>query len=202
MSVERVAQELVKLLETFDPISALRMMHEDGVRAVVLPEARRLDRLRRLIEIEPDIDPLRRLAALIDVDVSGAEALAERLRLSNAWRDQLQDLAQPWPIEPQSDIRAQRLSLYQLGAERYRDLVLLLAADGAIAAARLNELLALARTWAPPRFPLAGRDVVGLGIPPGERVGQLLDRVREWWEAGDFTADRTACLAYLQTLVI
>ena len=64
-----------------------------------------------------------------------------------------------------------------------------------------TSCLALARDWTPPRFPLAGRDVVALGIPPGERVGRLVDAVRDWWEAGDFTADRTACLAYLQALV-
>jgi poly(A) polymerase len=201
LSAERVAQELVKLLEASDPIAALRMMQEDRVLPVVLPEARRRDRLQRMIEIEPEIDPLRRLAALIDVDGSGAVALAERLRFSNAWRDRLQGLARPWPFDPQGDARAQRLSLYRLGAERFRDLALLLAADGRVSAARLDELFALARNWTPPRFPLAGRDVVALGIPPGERVGQLVDAVRDWWEESDFAADRTQCLAYLQTLV-
>ena len=34
LSAERVAQELVKLLETPDPVAALRMMQEDGVLAV------------------------------------------------------------------------------------------------------------------------------------------------------------------------
>src|ERR1700757_2347720 len=43
LSAERVAQELVKLLETSYPISALRMMLDDGVLSVILPEARRLD---------------------------------------------------------------------------------------------------------------------------------------------------------------
>jgi poly(A) polymerase len=202
LSAERVAQELIKLIETQDPIAALRMMKEDGVLSVVLPEMRRFDRLQRMTEIEPEIDPPRRLAALIEVDPSGAAALAERLRFSNAWRDRLQGLAQPWPIDPQGDARAQRRMLYRLGAERYRDIALLLAADGAIPAARRGELLALVHAWAPPRFPLAGRDIVALGIPPGERVGQLVDAVRDWWEAGDFTADRNACLAYLQSLVM
>ena len=45
LSAERVAQELVKLLETSDPVPALRMMQEDGVLSVILPEARRLDRV-------------------------------------------------------------------------------------------------------------------------------------------------------------
>ena len=108
------------------------MMQEDGVLAVILPEARRLDRLQQMIAIEPDADPLRRLAALIEVDGAGAVALAERLRFSNAWRDRLSGLAAPWAIDPQGDDRAQRRALYRMGADRYRDLVLLLAAEGAI----------------------------------------------------------------------
>ena len=65
---------------------------------------------------------------------------------------------------------------------------------------RLAELLALAAAWTPPKFPLAGRDVTALGIPPGPRVGQLLAEVRRWWEEGDFTPDRAACLARLKEI--
>src|SRR3984893_6144276 len=61
LSGERVSQELVKLLETQTPIAALRMMQEDGVLAVVLPEARHIERLRQMIAIEPEPDQLRRL---------------------------------------------------------------------------------------------------------------------------------------------
>jgi poly(A) polymerase len=200
LSGERVAQELIKLLETSDPVPALRMMQEDGVLSVILPEARRPDRLQRIVAVEPERDPLRRLAALVDVDGVAAVAIAERLHLSNAWRDRLHGLAPPWAIDPRGDIAAQRRALYRLGAERYRDIVLLMAAEGAISRDRLVELLALARDWAPPAFPLAGRDITALGIPPGPRVGRLLDAVREWWEAEDFTADRAACLARLTEL--
>jgi poly(A) polymerase len=43
--------------------------------------------------------------------------------------------------------------------------------------------------------------VTALGIPAGEQVGRLLTAVRDWWEAGDFAADRAACLTYLKALV-
>ena len=108
LSVERIAQELVKLLETSDPVRGFSMMQQDGVLAVILPEARRLDRLQQMIVVEPEPDPLRRLAALLDVAEAGADAVAARLRLSNAWRDRLRGLAAPWPIDPQGDDRAQR----------------------------------------------------------------------------------------------
>ena len=200
LSAERVAQELIRLLEIPGPSRALQMMAEDGALAAVLPEARRFDRLRRMIAIEPAPDPLRRLAAMIEVDDAGAAALAERLRLPNTWRDRLRGLAPPWPLDPHADLAAQRRALYRLGAERYRDLALLAAADGRTNAEQLASLLASAGDWTPPQFPLSGHDVTALGIPPGPRVGALLDAVERWWEAGDFAAGRDQCLARLKKL--
>ncbi len=201
LSAERVAQELIKLLETSDPVQALQMMQEDGVLSVILPEARRPDRLQQIVAIEPQPDPLRRLAALIDVDDAGAVALAERLRLSNAWRDRLQGLAVPWRLDPGGNVEAQRRALYRLGAERYRDLALLSAAEGWMSQERLAELIALADHWAVPVFPLTGRDFTALGMPPGPEIGRLLTAVHDWWEAGDFAADRAVCLAKLRSLI-
>jgi len=200
LSAERVAQELVRLLETPDPGRAVQMMQEDGVLAVVLPEARRLDRLRRMIAIESDPDPLRRLAAVVEVDADAAAALADRLHFPNAWRDRLRDLAAPWPFDPGTDGVKQRRALYRLGAARYRDLVLLDAANARVSAERLAELIDFARDWTPPQFPLTGHDVISLGIPPGPRVGELLDAVERWWEAQDFTANRDQCLGRLKEL--
>jgi poly(A) polymerase len=200
LSGERVAQELVKLLETPDPIAALRMMQEDGVLAVVLPEARRLDRLGRLIKIEPKADPLLRLAALIEVDDDGAAALAARLRFSNAWRDRLRGLSRPRALDQRGDAQAQRRALYRLGVARYSDVARLLTAEGEMSKGRLAELLGIARAWTPPVFPLAGRDVTVLGIPAGERVGRLLEAVHDWWVDGDFTADRAQCVVRLAEL--
>ena len=202
LSAERVAQELIRLLGVADPVAALRMMQEDGVLAAILPEATRLDRLSRLLSLEagvaPGLDALRRLAALVDVDPHAMAAMTDRLRLSNASRDRLVGLARPLPLDPAADTRAQRLALYRLGADRYRDLALLITADGGMDRGRLAELLTLAQTWAPPTFPLAGDDVTALGIPPGPRVGQLLAELRRWWEETDFIADRAACVKKLK----
>jgi poly(A) polymerase len=128
--------------------------------------------------------------------------LAARLRLPNVWRDRLCGLSPPRPIDPRGDARTQRRALYRLGAERYRDVAALIAAEGRMSRRRLTELLDLTRGWTSPVFPLAGRDVIALGIPAGERVGRLLTAVHDWWEDGDFTADRAACLAQLRDLAM
>jgi len=202
LSGERVQQELIKLLETPDPLVGLQMMQDDGVLAVAVPEVRHLDRLRRLMLVQGPADPLLRLAALIEVDGEGAVALAERLRFSNVWRDRLRGLSPPRPIDPQGNVQTQRRALYRLGLERYRDVAVLIAAEGGMSRNRVTELLDLARGWTPPAFPLAGRDVIALGIPAGERVGRLLSAVHDWWEEGDFTADRARCLERLRDLAM
>ena len=202
LSGERVQQELFKLLETPDPLAGLQMMQDDGVLAVAVPEARHLDRLGRLMLVQGPADPLLRLAALIEVAGEGAVALAERLRFSNVWRDRIRGLSPPRPIDPQGNVQTQRRALYRLGVERYRDVAVLIAAEGGMSRTRVTELLDLARGWTPPAFPLAGRDVIALGIPAGERVGRLLSAVHDWWEEGDFTADRAHCLERLRDLAM
>ena len=51
-----------------------------------------------------------------------------------------------------------------------------------------------------PAFPLEGRDVVALGVPPGPRVGALLREARAWWLEGGCVADAAACRAQLARL--
>lgn len=195
LSGERVAAETLKLLAAPDPLPALALMAEDGVLAVLLPEVRRLDRLKALATLEPMPDPLRRLGAMID---GGADAVAERLRLSNAQYDRLVALVvPPIAVDLSGDERAQRRALYHLGADLYRDLVLLRAAENG-EGARIVPLLAFADGWRRVAFPLKGRDVTALGVPAGPEVGRLLAEAEAWWEAGDFRADRDACLADLK----
>ena len=114
----------------------------------------------------------------------------------------LRDLRHPGQSIPKPIIAAQRRALYRLGADRYRDLALLQAADGLVSRDRLAELLGLARDWTMPVFPLTGHDVTALGIAPGPRVGALLDAVERWWEAADFAPDRGQCLQHLKELLL
>ena len=203
LSAERVAAELLKLLAAADPLPTLVLMAVDEVLPVLLPEATRPDRLAALIAIDPWNDPLRRLAALIEVDGAGAAALAERLKFSNEDRDRLAAMAAPaWAVDLDGDAPAQRRALHHLGPERYADLLLLkAAATGPQTLKRARALLAAAKKIELPEFPLKGRDVTALGIKPGPRIGELLAELERWWEAGDFRAPRKACLAELRRRV-
>ncbi|MEO3475053.1 CCA tRNA nucleotidyltransferase [Roseomonas sp. CAU 1739] len=49
-----------------------------------------------------------------------------------------------------------------------------------------------------PEFPIAGRDALALGLPPGPAIGEVLEQVRSWWIARGCDDDRDACLAELR----
>jgi poly(A) polymerase len=211
LSAERVQAELLKLLAAPDPASVMAAMQDAGVFDVILPEAKALDRLGRLVQLEARLgdqwpalvapDAVRRLAAVLRVDADGADDVANRLRLSNAARGKLNFLAASDGALPAwDDAAANRRALFQLGRPAYVDLVLLSLADrnDGVDAAGYAAALDLAGDWTPPRFPLSGRDVRRLGVPAGPRVGRLLDDVERWWIAEDFRPDREACLDRLR----
>lgn len=206
LSAERVRDELLRLLAAPAPGEALALMAATGVLGAVLPEARALDRLARLVALEAageaEPEPERRLAAMLAVDRAGAEAVARRLKLSNAQTERLVLLAAP-PLAPPMDERAARRARYEIGPEPFRDLALLAWAgegDGA-EDERWRALLAAGAGWRRPEFPLRGADLLELGVAAGPEVGRLLGVLEAWWIEGDFTADRDQALARLRAAV-
>ncbi len=214
LSGERICGETLKLLSAPQPADIIDLMGETGVLPHFLPEATRNDRLRALIAIEgsaprdlvPRTDPLRRLAALLDGNEASALAVATRLRFSNTERDRLIGLAGDPEPSPALDAPARRRLIYRLGPARYRDRALIAWAAAVAEGAAMDQRVTAAWTdvlrssaeWAAPRFPLKGRDAVKLGVPPGPAVGRLMATLEDWWIAGDFQADREACLAELR----
>ena len=214
LSGERVAAETLKLLAAPDPALVVTLMIEDGIVAHFMPEAGSVDVLRALVTVEGIVaasDALRRLAAMIDPakDAAGADTAAHRLRLSNAERERLVELAQPdTPLHVDMTAVERRRLLYRLSAERFQDLALLawardIAAHGPSerrAAEAWRDHLAFGATWQPPKFPVKGRDALALGVPAGPKVGRLIAAVESWWIEQDFAPDRDACLAKLAAL--
>ncbi|MEA2754838.1 MAG: poly(A) polymerase [Aliidongia sp.] len=193
---ERISAELKKLLAAPYPVPAILMMIEDGVLREILPEPVEPERLAGLIQLEPSPDPIRRLAALLPK--GDATTLATRLRLSVKERERLLDLTGRLEAPAfDADERTQRRALYRLGRERYCDLVLLAAAAQRTVP---RALLTLARNWEDPALPVTGTDAVALGMPSGERIGELLRTVEAWWIEGDFRAGRPECLDRLNDL--
>lgn len=197
LSGERIAKEMLKLLEAANPIAVLVAMGETGVLAEVLPGAPDIMRLKRLAAADASAalppDGILRLAALLPNNQSVAQSVAKRWKLSNAHADRLLDLADAGEtVTPYLSTRDVAKLLYKLGPERFRDRVRLAWAEAPQAFVQWRTFLASANEWQRPVFPLSGDDVMAAGIPKGPAVGQVLAEVEAWWIENGFTADSAA----------
>jgi poly(A) polymerase/tRNA nucleotidyltransferase (CCA-adding enzyme) len=165
-------------------------MRDLGVLAAVLPEADTLDRIEALVAAGAPADPLLRLSAV--TRSANPETLAERLRLSNAEADRLRLL---WAPEPRLEDGASDADIRRALSLREMDNDVVLARawlDGR--GARLRARIA---TMPRPVFPVAGRDLLPRGIPPGPRLGETLRALEQAWRDGGCSATREELLALL-----
>jgi poly(A) polymerase len=188
LSAERIRVEMLKLLAAPRPLPAIQAMADVGVLAELLGQAATPSGLAMLLPIELEADPLLRLVALSPGDKAHMLSIAECLRVSNAERRRLTDLALPL-----DDLNAPpEIALHRLGADLYRQRALLSAA---IEGSRYEERMVAADAWTPQQFPIAGRDLLALGIPKGPDVGELLSVLETWWITGGFRAQKADILA-------
>jgi poly(A) polymerase len=190
--------ELLKLLATPAPVPALQTMADLGVLPAVLPEAGPLTDLLALCGID-DRDAVRRLAALIGTQ---GEMVGRRLKMANAEIGRLARLAPPARVlAAELDAAGQRQVLYDLGADLFRDLVLLAwAGDRQGRASHWRAMLETANDWESPRLPVRGADITAMGVPGGPQVGRIVAAVEAWWRARDFQPGRQACFDVARAL--
>jgi len=208
LSAERVSKELLKLLAADDPRPAVALMNRTGVLGEVMPAPIDLARFEAMVTIEDEQlfenDPLLRLAAMLPDDQVGAQAFAERLRLSRAERERLAAALSPMPVlKSWMSPKEIRRAVYHLGPKVFRDRAKLAwarAADGA-ATMQWRGLIALGEGWSAPALPLTGDDVIAAGAPNGPMVGQVLREVEDWWIDHDFLDDRLSVIEKLKAVV-
>ena len=203
LSGERIAAELLRLLECPNPAPVLRLMAAAGILSELLPFALQMARLEKMIQVDADNffppDPILRLAALLP-DAVAARAVAERLRLSGAQRERLAALCGAAALGAVSAEEAHRL-LYKSGVEAFKDQVRLSWAGGSGNALSWRMLLAVADGWKQPHFPFSGRDVVDAGVKEGPLVGKILGALEAWWLENDFPADQVLLAQKLKDAV-
>jgi poly(A) polymerase len=202
LSGERVRQETLRLLiarrgpEIYGEMLAL------GIVQHFLPWSTTLDRLRAVAELEQrhglEPDAIRRLAALT-MTGCGAQA-AEKLKLARADSERIIALDAPRKAFDAASSESVRREIYAHGNDGALDRLLLdwpSMDDGAQGRAALD----LIHAWKRPGFPLKGADIVKLGVPQGQRIGEILASVEAWWIAADFRPDRAACLKKAKALL-
>jgi poly(A) polymerase len=201
LSAERLRMEMLKLMVAEGAAGAVTAMTDGGLLLPILggvaytaPFAAMIA-AERLLGLAPD--PVRRLGALAVAVTEDARRVALRLRLSNSETRALDSMGHRWWRLAGMDEAAARRRLYRLGADRYRDrLMLAWARAGADSISTpWRELAALPERWSAPRFPLKAADFNARGIADGPALGLVLRLAEDAWLAADFPLDDAALKA-------
>lgn len=191
---ERIWKELKKLLSAPHPHAAVAAMDQSGVLDQVLPHHRGSDGLHDLTVTEQLLragpDPMLRLMSLIPRSALAVQEVGETLRLSNDEKARLtmwaaDNLAEPVGMRGQ-ELRA---TLYWHGVQAVTDRAMLSGAD-------VRDLLAAAKSWRRPEFPIRGDDALAVGLK-GEEIGKALSRAARVWVESDFMLEREELLPLL-----
>jgi tRNA nucleotidyltransferase/poly(A) polymerase len=198
LSAERVRMEMLKLMVAHGAAGAIQAMAEGGLLLPILggvaytgPFAAMIA-AERALGLEPDA--VRRLGALAVAVTEDARRVATRLRLTNAETRALDSMGHRWWRLAGMDEATARRRLYRLGADRYRDrLMLAWARAGADAdAAPWRELATLPERWSAPKFPLKAADFIPRGIAEGPALGHVLALAEDAWLGANFPSDEAA----------
>ncbi len=203
LSGERIAQELLRLLEAPRAVRWLNLMVKHSILQKIMPQMNDLHHLEMMCAFEDQPDALRRLAILLPVDPKTVQDLCQRLRFSKVQAKRITAARCPQQvIDPQQGENHIRAQLYHYGPVAVRDQLFIYWAEKGFWGLGPKEqgILNMVTAWqeAPVSFPLQGKDLIELGVTPGPEIGRLLKQVENWWCAQGCRGDKADCLAMLK----
>lgn len=204
LSAERIGQETAKLVVASGAPATVAAMSDAGLLQRVTGRAADLAgfaRLHALVGVTggPSTrgtdDAALFLAALAAWTEGDASALGQRLRLSNAARDRMiAAVGRARTVHPGMGMEGVDRLLFEAGREGARDALALAHARGRSVREETETTLAAALERPPPVLPIAGRDLLSLGVATGPALGLILADLRAFWIAEGFRPDRSALL--------
>ena len=198
LSAERMRMEMLKLMVAEGAAVAIGAMADGGLLLPILGGVAYTGPLRAMISAERMLgwkpDAIRRLAALAVAVTEDAKRVAARLRLTNAEAKALDSMGHRWWRLAGMDEATARRRLYRLGADHYRDRLLLAwaRAGGNTDSTHWRQLALLPERWRAPKFPLKAADFIARGIAEGPVLGQALALAEDAWLAADFPLEEGA----------
>jgi len=182
LSVERIRDELCKLLAAPDPRPCLMAMTDADIWShtpVVDIDINGLDRImaaEKELGLEADI--LMRLVGLVG---SRAASVGRLLKMSNRDSKMLKAFSAGFTGSLPANSKAMRAFLYQHGRD---------AGQGAVMAHPAcwgSELAETALRWSIPEMPVRGRDLIARGMNPGPAISEALRQLEDKWIDSDFS---------------
>lgn len=200
VSIERVRDELFKLLVTPKAAETLQIIFDNDILSYFLPnKSMHFDALKRLTELVSDMkyegNFLRRLFVLYQPNASEAENIARTLRFSKKQKENFVNWAKINLMPENISTPIQRLRfIYRYGKTFCLDKILLTAAIFGIDSSKVTNVLQEVEDAIVPIFPLHGRDLIDHHLAKGEKIGQALTLLEQQWIDSNFNLTRDELL--------
>lgn len=188
LSRERITQEFLKILAAENAPVILNFMFESNVLKGIADQNYDPAVLARLANLQKDHELLDVVTRLIIIN-EDTDSLGLLLVLSNKQKKSFSNILKAFAAIADTKDKTLKVLLYKCGAEITGQALLLYEAIHGKTAD-----MELVKNWRPPEFPLNGDDVIKAGISSGPQVGEVLDRVEQWWLDHDMQPGREECL--------
>ncbi len=195
LSVERIRAEVEKILTGPTPTTTMARIEDLGLHPhLKLPAGIGSDLDRAIAN--GVTDPHDRLAAYLGHRAATLETLGAEWKLGNETRGRWAFVAGALRDDgPEDAIRRYRrhLAVDKIPLDRVQSLA---RAEGRPDAA---ESLG---TWAVPRCPIKGEDLIRLGHRPGKAIGEAVRALTDQWASSDYRLDRAALLKHVPRIAV
>ncbi|MBR20280.1 MAG: hypothetical protein CMA64_09095 [Euryarchaeota archaeon] len=181
VSVERIWQEMGKLLVGRSVIQTLSYMSATGVDNVIGLDTNKIARLR---DLKNNTDPVIALAILVD-DTS----IANKWKLSNA---EAYDLKFYIAYKNKNLTKQQAEHLVIDGRDKSK-VINLLKIQGQ------DSLAGHIEQFQVPEFPVTGTDLIQHGMKPGPNLGTMLNKLKDLWKDNDYNLSADELLSAVST---
>lgn len=199
LSMERIRDEIFKILLTPRAVETIRIMMENDILAYIMPNPQHLDDLSFLSDMvereKIPHDALRRLFVIYRPDETLAENLAVRLRLSKKQKQLFVALSkEKVALGDLLDENKLPQLIYRYGKEFCIEKMLLEASLCKEYIPGLRLKIDAVRNFAIPEFPLRGKDIIAQGVSDNHRIGAELKELEEIWVSGGFRQSKEELL--------
>lgn len=168
VSVERIWQEMGKLLVGHSVIQTLSYMSATGVDEVIGLDT---GKIARLTDIKGNTDPVIALAVLVD-----NTSIANKWKLSNA---EAQDLKFYTTYKNRKLTKEQAEHLVIDGHDKVKVSNLLKIQSN-------EKLASYIEQFTMPEFPITGKDLIQHGMTPGPGLGATLNKLKDLWKQNNY----------------
>lgn len=204
--MEKIRDELFKILVTYHAPRAFRLMQNNGVLSYILPDAQYVENLEFFNKIavgeEVSDGEILRLFILYRPDEVWAENMAVRLKLNKSQKNLLINLAKvQCEFADLANNEKQKIMVYRYGNEWCQAKWLALIAEKMKFPDDMWQVYHNFRQIEQSKFPLAGKDLMAQGMQSSREIGIMLKELEKRWIESGFKLNKEQLLEQVKQVV-